>query len=79
MPHKTLIFKCYADDWGKRPFVTGKEKRERGWWVGGVVFFFLLFCQESQFPSVGLMHYFISNSVGFAREQLSETTVFNAE
>lgn len=29
MPHKTLTFKCYADDWGRRPFVTGGEKRER--------------------------------------------------
>lgn len=42
-------------------------------------FFFWLCCQESQFPSVGLMHCFISNSVGFAQEQLSETIAFNAE
>lgn len=41
--------------------------------------FFWLCCQESQFPSVGLMHCFISNSVGFAQEQLSETIPFNAE
>lgn len=75
MPHKTLIIKYYADDWGKRPFVTG-GKREN---VGIFYFFFWLCCQESQFPSVGLMHCFISTSAGFAQEQLSETITFNAE
>lgn len=57
----------------------GKEaicyRREKGECRG----FFWLCCQESQFPSVGLMHCFISNSVGFAQEQLSETITFNAE
>lgn len=73
MPHKTLIIKCYADDWGKRPFVTRGKKRESR------EYFFWLRCQESQFPSVGLMHCSISNSVGFAQEQLSEAVAFNAE
>lgn len=28
MPQKTLIFNCYTDDWGKRPFVIGREKEK---------------------------------------------------
>lgn len=56
---------------GEGGHLLQEGKKEKGW--------FWLCCQESQFPSVGLMHCFISSSVGFVREQLSETVMFNAE
>lgn len=59
---------------GERGHLLQEGKKEKE-----IIFFFWLCCQESQFPSVGLMHCFISNSVGFAQEQLSETITLNAE